>query len=88
MDVAARAAAATNPGAPNPAGVSHGTPTGAPTWANEATLLAVEEQTPVVPDRAPTSSLGKHGDDGMGVQGIPQACESLRALPAEWYVRG
>ena len=74
VDVAAHAAAAANPGGPNPNGNNHGKPTGAPPWAHEATLLAVEEQTPVVSDRAPTSSLAKHGDDGTGVQGIPHPC--------------
>ena len=80
MDVAAHAAAATNPGAPNPVGVSHGTPTDTPSWVTEASLLAAEEQSPLVLDRAPTNTLAKHDDDGTGVQGTHRV--SLRSLPA------
>ena len=71
MGVAARAAAVTNPGQTNPAGVSHGTPTGAPPWATKASPPAAEEQSPVVLDRAPTSNLAKHGDVSTDVQGTP-----------------
>ena len=86
MDAAARAAAATNQDQTNPSGVSHGTPNRAPPWTTEATLLAAEGQSPVVPERAPTSTLAKPAGVGTGVEGTAHV--SLRALPAERCLRG
>ena len=81
VDVAARAAAATNLGGPDPAGVGHGNTIGTPPWAAEASPPAVEEQSPVAPDRAPNDTLAqtlaKHDDVGTDVQGTNPV--SLRA---------